>query len=157
MQSLISTTNVQTRGMLRILIALPFIYCVFIPLIFLDFFLELYHHIAFPMYGIPLVERKKHIVFDRQKLSYLTMMEKVNCVYCSYANGLLNYAKEIAGETEKMWCPIKHKWHPLYKAPAHQASFANYNDAELLAEYMQKRAQQYSADKETTLPENLTN
>jgi len=29
-------------------------------------------------------------------------------MYCSYANGLLAYAVEIAGRTEQHWCPIKH-------------------------------------------------
>lgn len=152
MDSLISTINIQTRGWLRIVVATPFIYSVFVALVLLDVLMELYHHIAFPLYGMPLVDRRKHIVFDRQKLSYLTFMEKVNCVYCSYANGLLSYGKEIASETEKMWCPVKHKWHPLYKVPEHHASFANYNDAELLAEYMQKRSTKYQLE-QTSLSE----
>ncbi len=139
MESLISTSNIQLRGWLRTIVSMPFIYAVFIPLVLLDIVVALYHRVAFPLYGIPLVDRRKHIVFDRQKLSYLTTIEKLNCVYCSYANGLLSYVKAIAGETEKMWCPIKHQWHPLYQAPEHHASFANYNDAELLVEYMKKR------------------
>jgi hypothetical protein len=106
--------------------------------------MELYHHIAFPLYGIPRLQRKDYIVFDRQKLAYLSYLEKVNCVYCSYANGLLAYAKAIAGETEKMWCPIKHKWHPQYRLPEHHANFANYNDEELLREYMKERQAEYS-------------
>ena len=144
MESLISTTNVQARGWVRVIVAAPFIYAPIVPLVVLDILMELYHHVAFPLYGIPLVDRRKHIMFDRYKLSYLDFFEKVNCLYCSYANGLMSYAKDIAGETEKMWCPIKHHWHPLYKAPDHHASFANYNDAELLAEYMNQRRREFT-------------
>ena len=35
-------------------------------------------------------------------------LERLNCVYCSYANGLFAYATEIAARTEQHWCPIKH-------------------------------------------------
>lgn len=136
---MISDTNIQLRGYGRIFVSAPFIYAPIVPLVLLDVIMELYHHIAFPLYGLPMVDRRQYIVFDRHKLSYLSVTEKINCLYCSYANGLLNYAVAIAAETEKMWCPIKHKWHPLYKPPTHQASFANYNDAELLAEYLSKR------------------
>jgi hypothetical protein len=32
----------------------------------------------------------------------------LNCIYCSYANGLFAYATEIGARTEQHWCPIKH-------------------------------------------------
>ena len=38
----------------------------------------------------------------------MPVIEKINCAYCSYANGLLAYLQEIAGRTEQFWCPIKH-------------------------------------------------
>jgi hypothetical protein len=41
-------------------------------------------------------------------LAYLNAIEKVGCVYCSYANGLLAYIAEIAARTEQHFCPIKH-------------------------------------------------
>jgi hypothetical protein len=41
-------------------------------------------------------------------LPYLNFFEKINCVYCSYFNGLIAYAAEIAGRTERYFCPIKH-------------------------------------------------
>ena len=31
-----------------------------------------------------------------------------NCLYCSYGNGVLAYAVEVAGRTEQHWCPIRH-------------------------------------------------
>jgi hypothetical protein len=47
-------------------------------------------------------------VIDRQSLSYLNPIEKLNCVYCGYFNGLIAYVQEIAARTEQYWCPIKH-------------------------------------------------
>jgi hypothetical protein len=35
-------------------------------------------------------------------------IEKVNCTFCSYANGLIAYVREVAARTEQYWCPIKH-------------------------------------------------
>jgi hypothetical protein len=32
----------------------------------------------------------------------------MNCLFCSYANGLFAYVAEIAARTEQYWCPIKH-------------------------------------------------
>lgn len=46
-------------------------------------------------------------MIDRHKLAYLRI-EKLNCAYCGYANGVFAYVREIAGRTEAYWCPIKH-------------------------------------------------
>lgn len=89
-------------------ISIPFIYGMIFPSIILDITLEIYHNIAFRLYGIPLLKRSDYIIIDRHLLSKLTFMQKVNCIYCGYVNGLLRYAADIAGETEKYWCPIKH-------------------------------------------------
>ena len=47
-------------------------------------------------------------MLDRRALPYLNIMEKVNCLYCGYLNGLTAYAQEIGGRREQYWCPIKH-------------------------------------------------
>jgi hypothetical protein len=70
--------------------------------------LTLYQAICFPIYGIPKVKRADHLLDDRRVLPYLNIIEKINCSYCSYVNGMLSYAQEIAGRTEQYWCPIKH-------------------------------------------------
>lgn len=98
----------QSSG-LRRLISVPFIYMMIVPLFALDFFLEIYHQIAFRLYAIPTVDRNEYIFLDRNKLSKLTPIQKLNCTYCGYANGLLAYGVKIAGETEKYWCAIKHE------------------------------------------------
>jgi hypothetical protein len=99
-----------------------------IPLVILDVFIEVYHHICFPLYGIPLVKRSNYIKIDRHKLEYLTPMEKIDCAYCGYANGLLHYSAEIAGRTEKYWCGIKHKEEKDFVPPKHHENFVEYGD-----------------------------
>ena len=86
----------------------PFIYAVIIPFVLLDLFVSVYQAVCFPVYGIPKARRRDYIAIDRNKLRYLNAVEGINCMYCSYGNGVLAYAVEIAGRTEQHWCPIKH-------------------------------------------------
>jgi hypothetical protein len=86
----------------------PFIYSCFIPFVLLDLFVSVYQAICFPVYGIPKARRHDYMAIDRNKLRYLNALEGLNCMYCSYANGLLAYVVEVAGRTEQHWCPIKH-------------------------------------------------
>src|ERR1035441_101694 len=65
----------------------------------LDASVALYQFVCFPIYGIPKVPRKDYLVFDRGVLAYLNTIEKVGCIYCSYANGLLALITEIAART----------------------------------------------------------
>ena len=92
----------------RNLISAPFIYAMFVPFILLDLSISIYQFICFPLYRIAKVKRRKFIVMDRHHLSYLNSMEKLNCVYCGYVNGLIAYTREISARTEQYWCPIKH-------------------------------------------------
>lgn len=86
----------------------PVIYMGIVPFILVDLFLVSYQAICFPVYGIPKVKRGDYFIFDRGQLKYLNLVERINCVYCSYGNGLFAYAREISGRTEQHWCPIKH-------------------------------------------------
>jgi hypothetical protein len=86
----------------------PFIYACFIPFVFLDLFVSVYQAVCFPIYGIPKARRRDYMAIDRNKLRYLNAIEGINCMYCSYANGLLAYVVEVAGRTEQHWCPIRH-------------------------------------------------
>ena len=52
------------------------------------------------------VPRREFFSFDRRKLGYLNGIEKADCVYCSYVNGLVAYIREVAARTEQYWCPI---------------------------------------------------
>lgn len=90
------------------LISAPIIYSVIVPLVMLDISLTVYQHICFRLYKIPRVRRADHIIIDRGSLAYLNAIEKMNCMYCGYGNGLIQYAHEITSRTEQYWCPIKH-------------------------------------------------
>lgn len=86
----------------------PIIYSMIFPFMLLDLTISIYQLICFPLYKIQKVDRKKNIIIDRQHLSYLNSIEKLNCMYCGYINGLLTYSREIVARTEQYWCPIKH-------------------------------------------------
>jgi len=107
----------------------PFIYAVIIGFIALDILASLYQAICFPVYGIRKVCRKDYIILDRQYLGYLNGMQKLNCLYCGYGNGLLAYVGEIASRTEQYWCPIKHARHAK-GTHARYALFLEYGDGE---------------------------
>lgn len=114
---------------LRHVISSPFIWMVIIPVIFLDIVLEIYHRICFPLYGIPMVKRSRYIrITDRAKLPYLSLLEKINCLYCGYVNGWLHYASVIAGKTEHYWCAVMHLQGRGYVPTEEEKSFAKYGD-----------------------------
>ena len=113
----------------RSVLSVPFIYPVIVPLVLLDVFVTLYQWVCFPLYRIPRVQRSDFFVFDRTHLAYLNLLEKINCAYCSYGNGLMAYAREVVGLTEQYWCPIKHARKVLQAHP-HYHGFADYGDAE---------------------------
>jgi len=86
----------------------PIIWSCLAPAILMDITISIFQNICFPVYGIPKVNRSNYIVIDRQYLSYLNIVERMNCIYCGYFNGVIGYTREIAGRTEQYWCPIKH-------------------------------------------------
>lgn len=113
-------------------ISTPFIWLPLIGFLFLDLLISLYQFICFPLYRLEKVKRSAYIqVLDRNRLQYLNGLEKLGCMYCGYANGLLLYAKEIGSRTEKYWCGIMHANKPGFKAPPEQAArrYARYGDA----------------------------
>lgn len=96
-----------TTPMLHLLSA-PVIWAILIPAFALDLFVSVYQAVCFPIYKITKVKRSDYIVYDRHLLGYLNAIEKLNCLYCSYFNGLMGYISEIAARTEQYWCPIRH-------------------------------------------------
>lgn len=113
----------------RNLLSAPFIYAMIVPFAVLDLALLVYQAVCFRLYGIDRVPRARYIVVDRRHLSYLNGMEKLNCAYCGYANGLLAYAREIAARTEQYWCPIKHA-RKVLDPHRRYARFADYGVAD---------------------------
>jgi hypothetical protein len=95
------------------ILASPVMYGMIIPLIFLDLW----------------IHRLEYLKIDRYRLGFLPFILKVACVYCGYANGLLQYAVRIAGDTEKYFCPSKHEPMPGFHEPPHHQDFAEFGDA----------------------------
>lgn len=122
---------------LRNVITTPIIYSMILPLLLLDAFITLYQFTCFPLYRIPRVKRRDYIVFDRHNLAYLNLIEKINCAYCSYANGLISYCKEIVARTEQCWCPIKHAQR-LLQAHSRYSRFVDFGDAETYQHELEK-------------------
>lgn len=104
-------------------LSVPFIYGMIIPVLFLDICMELYHHVAFRLYHIPIVDRSEYIFIDRQSLSELLPLQKISCMYCGYTNGIMAYGATIAAETERYWCAIKHENAKAAKTQPQQEEF----------------------------------
>lgn len=122
------------RKPFRHTLSAPIIYAMIVPFVILDIFAEIYHRICFPLYGLPLIKRSSYFKFDRYKLPYLTTLQKFNCLYCSYGNGLMHYVGTIAAETERYWCGIQHDSCTQFIPPKHHKDFLKYGDKEGLKE-----------------------
>ncbi|MFU8835053.1 hypothetical protein [Roseovarius autotrophicus] len=111
----------------------PLVYSLIVPFVLVDLFVTVYQAVCFPVYGIDKVRRADFIRVDRHHLAYLNALQKLNCVYCGYCNGLIGYVQEIAGRTEAFWCPVKHAAR-IGAHHAYYAQFVDYGDAEGFAE-----------------------
>jgi len=112
-----------------VVLTAPVIYALIVPFAFLDLFVTLYQAICFPVYGIAKVRRGDYIAIDRQALAYLNGLQKLNCVYCGYCNGLIAWVREVAARTEQHWCPIKHA-RRLADTHARYTAFTDFGDAD---------------------------
>lgn len=110
-------------------LTMPIIYSMIIPLVLFDLFVTVYQATCFPIYRIAKVRRASYIVLDHQHLAYLNIIEKVHCVYCSYAVGLVAYTGEIIARTEQYFCPIKHA-HKILSAHSRYQHFLEYGEAD---------------------------
>lgn len=94
------------------LLFLPFalvtIYSMIIPVFILDVWVTFYQWVYFTTMGIPKIQKNTFVVMERWDLSKLTFMQKINCVYCEYVNGILAFAKAVGNQTEVYSCAIRH-------------------------------------------------
>jgi hypothetical protein len=115
-----------------------------IPAIILDLFLFVYVAVVYRVYKFPTIKRSDYITFDRQYLGYLNIIEKINCLYCAYFNGLINYTAAVSARTELYFCPIKHAKKIAYMHNFYHY-FLPYGDAESYQKELkkcQKKAQE---------------
>lgn len=118
---------------LKHVLTAPVIWLCIIPAALLDLVVSLYQAVCFPVYGIPRVKRSDYIAIDRHYLAYLNLIEKLNCLYCAYFNGLIAYVGEIAGRTEQYWCPIKHA-RQLKNVHSRYGKFVEFGDSDAYRE-----------------------
>ncbi len=117
-----------TANLLSVLTA-PVIYALLLPILLLDLSVTIYQHICFRAYGIPRVKRSDYFVYDRTHLAYQNLIEKINCAYCSYGNGVMAYSREVVARTEQYWCPIKHA-RKIMAAHPYYTGFVDFGNAQ---------------------------
>ena len=131
------------QSKLRNLVSAPFIYSMIFPFVFLDITASFFQAICFRLYRIQKVNRSAYIVIDRHNLKHLNSLERFNCIYCGYGNGVIAYVREIAARTEQYWCPIKHARKVIGRHSRYH-DFIVFGDAvdyhERLVEFRQKLA-----------------
>jgi hypothetical protein len=96
------------RGDIFTIVTAPVIYSLIVPFVMVDLWVSLYQALCFRAWGVRRVRRRAFFAIDRHKLGYLNGLEKANCMYCSYVNGVVAYVREVAARTEQYWCPIRH-------------------------------------------------
>jgi hypothetical protein len=114
---------------LKHVLTAPVIWLCIFPALFMDLIVTFYQAVCFPVYGIPRVRRRDYIILDRHYLAYLNLIQKANCLFCGYFNGLMAYVGEIAARTEQYWCPIKHASQLKHEHSRYQR-FVEYGDSE---------------------------
>jgi hypothetical protein len=133
------------RSNLLVILSAPIIYSGWIPFLLMDLFVTVYQMICFPVYRIPKVKRSDYLVFDRGDLPYLNLIEKFNCFYCSYGNGVAAYTREVAARTEQYWCPIKHA-RRIRAAHERYPNFFDHGDAEAFRQGLERLRRQFDDD-----------
>ncbi|MGB8544945.1 MAG: hypothetical protein WCD32_06420, partial [Azonexus sp.] len=83
-----------------------------------------------------------YLGFDRELLPYLNIIEKLNCFYCSYGNGIAAYTREVAARTEQYWCPIMHA-RRIRAAHERYPNFFDHGDAEAFQQGLDRLRRQY--------------
>lgn len=129
----------------RMWLSAPFVYSLIVPVILLDICLVCYQAVCFRIFGIKRINRSDYIVIDRHQLAYLNVIEKLNCIYCGYVNGLFAFARELASLTEQYWCPIKHA-RKVLDSHSRYAMFTDYGDAGAYQEHLGRYQRALSQD-----------
>jgi hypothetical protein len=126
----------------QVLLTAPVVYAGWLPFMAIDLFVTVYQAICFPIWKIPKARRADYLVFDRGDLPYLNAVERFNCCYCAYANGVAACTREVAARTEQYWCPIKHA-RRILAAHGRYPAFFEHGDAEAYRQGLERLRQEY--------------
>lgn len=154
-EELLASYRHDRQGLLRYLattpllhlLSAPIIWSVLFPAMVLDGFVTLYQWVCFPIYKIAKVKRTDYIIIDRHRLGYLNVIEKLNCLYCSYFNGLMGYVSEVAARTEQYWCPIRHASR-MKSIHSRYQKFFEYGDSTLYRQNIKELRKELMEEKE---------
>lgn len=135
---IISSIKYLSSFSILTIFTIPFIWSMMIPALMVDIFVTIYQSICFPIYKIPKVKRKDYVIMDRYNLFYLDKVERINCWYCEYFNGVIAYTREIAARTEQFWCPIKHS-KPQKEMHSRYDKFFDFGDYERYRKELKQR------------------
>jgi len=131
---IISSIKYLSSFPIGVILTIPFIWGMMIPALLADISVSIYQYICFPIK----VKRKDYVIMDRYNLFYLDKVEKINCWYCEYFNGVVAYVREVGARTEQFWCPIKHS-KPLKDKHSRYDNFFDYGDYKKYRELLEKR------------------
>jgi len=106
----------------------PFVYAMIIPFVLLDLSVSIYQAVCFRLWQLPRFKRSDYIIIDRHLLGYLNGIEKLNCIFCGYVNGVIAFTRDVSGRTEEYWCPIKHA-RSMQSPHRDYYNFLDYGDA----------------------------
>jgi len=114
------------RNILIALFAVAIMYGMIIPIIIMDLSTRVYQLVYFNAANIPLIPSSDYISFDRWDLTKLSLIQKINCQYCSYANGIAAWTKAVVNQTELYSCAIKN--HHQKNGQEHHKDFISYEE-----------------------------
>lgn len=83
------------------------IYSMIFPILFLDISLSIYQQVYFSLLSIPKLKRDKYVIVERWKLPKLNLWQRINCIYCDYANGVVSWGRDVIAQSEIYSCAIK--------------------------------------------------
>ncbi len=135
---IISSLKYLSSFPIAVILTIPFIWAMMIPALLADISVTIYQYICFPIYKIPKVKRKDYVIMDRYNLFYLDKVEKINCWYCEYFNGVIAYVREVGARTEQFWCPIKHS-KSLQEEHSRYDNFFDFGDYNKYRKELEKR------------------
>ncbi|MCK9453895.1 hypothetical protein [Sulfurimonas sp.] len=130
-------------------LTIPFIWSMMLPALVVDIFVTIFQAVCFPIYKIPKVKRSDYVVIDRFNLFYLDRVEKINCLYCEYFNGVIGYTREVAARTEQFWCPIKHS-KPQIDMHSRYDKFFDFGDFDTYRKELKERRSNFKDLEEDT-------
>ncbi len=99
-------------GVFTPLVGYPLILSFSLFLLPLFLYMLFFNYVYFWLRKQKPIDRKKYVRYDRHMIASLSLVDKIWCEYCEWANGSLQWILAVLNEVEKRYCPIKNKENP---------------------------------------------